>query len=160
MEHPKFMPIYSKTTQYAVSMLTQIAQPGKGKLSSVSYVSRATGISKPTVAKTLQVLVKEGLLDSRKGPGGGFHLAVSPELITLGRIFRAVERKEPFSECAAGLQSCSEDNVCPLHAKWKFVKQELIDFLDSTTLQEMVLAIMDSEVQIVCGKTRIDLQEK
>ncbi len=135
------MPIYSKPTQYAVRMLTQIAQPGKGKLCSVSNVSRATGIPKPTAAKTLQVLVKGGLLDSRKGPGGGFHLVASPELITLGRIFRAVEGKEPFSECAAGLQSCSEENVCPLHEKWKFLKQELIDFLDSTTLQEMASAV-------------------
>ena len=111
------------------------------KLSSVRDISSATGISEPTVAKTLQLLVKEGLLDSRKGPGGGFHLAISPELITLGRILRAVEGKEPFSECIAGLQTCSEDNVCPLHDKWEIVKQELINFLDSTTLEEMVLAV-------------------
>ena len=135
------MAIYSKSSQYAVSMLTQIARSGMEKLSSVRDISSATGISEPTVAKTLQLLVKEGLLDSRKGPGGGFHLAVSPELITLGRILRAVEGKEPFSECIAGLQTCSEDNVCPLHDKWEIVKQELINFLDSTTLEEMVLAV-------------------
>lgn len=135
------MAIYSKSTQYAVSMLTQIARPGKEKVSSVRDVSSATGISEPTVAKTLQLLVREGLLESRKGPGGGFYLVVSPELLSLGRIVRAVEGKEPFSECVAGLQTCSEDNICPLHDKWKIVKEELINFLDSTTLQEMVLAV-------------------
>ena len=139
------MAVYSKSTQNAVNMLTYIAQAGKGKLSSVHDVSRATGIMEPTVAKTLQLLVRESLLNSRKGPGGGFHLAVTPESVTLGRILRAFEGKEPFSDCVAGLQSCSEDNVCPLHEKWKIVKQELADFLDSTTLQEMVLAVETSE---------------
>lgn len=135
------MAIYSRSTQYAVSMLTHIAQSSEDHLSSVHDVSTATGISKPTVAKTLQLLVKEGLLESRKGPGGGFHLVVAPESITLGRIVRAVEAKEPFSDCVAGLESCSDENVCPLHEKWRIVKQSLIDFLDSTTLEEMVLAV-------------------
>ena len=76
------MAIYSKSTQYAVNMLTHIAQSNDDQLCSVRDVSTATGISEPTVAKTLQLLVKEGLLDSRKGPGGGFHLIVAPELIT------------------------------------------------------------------------------
>ncbi len=135
------MAIYSKSTQYAVSMLTHIAQSGMDQLSTVRDVSKATGISEPTVAKTLQLLVRKGLLDSKKGPGGGFQLLVSPELITLGRIVRTVEVKEPFTECLGGLQTCSEENVCPLHEKWKIVKQALIDFLDSTTLQNMVLVV-------------------
>ena len=136
------MAIYSKSTQYAVSMLTHIAQSGEDQLSTVRDVSKATGISEPTVAKTLQLLVREGLLDSKKGPGGVFQLLVSPERITLGRIVRTVEGKEPFTECLGGLQTCSDENVCPLHEKWKIAKQALVDFLDSTTLQEMVLAVL------------------
>lgn len=135
------MAIYSKSTQYAVNMLAHIAHTGEETLNRVRDVSRATGISEPTVAKTLQVLVKEGILGSKKGPGGGFYLAVPPAQVTLGTILRAVEGKEPFSECVAGLQSCSEDNVCPLHDKWKIVKQELTNFLDSTTLQDMAAAV-------------------
>ncbi len=135
------MAIYSNSTQYAVNMLAHIAHMGEETLNRVRDVSRATGISEPTVAKTLQVLVKEGILGSKKGPGGGFYLAVPPAQVTLGTILRAVEGKEPFSECVAGLQSCSEDNVCPLHDKWKIVKQELTNFLDSTTLQDMAVAV-------------------
>ena len=126
-------------------MLTHIAQSGMDQLSTVRDVSKATGISEPTVAKTLQLLVKEGILGSKKGPGGGFQLLVSPELITLRRIVRTVEGKEPFAECLGGLQTCSEENVCPLHEKWKIVKQGLVDFLDSTTLQEMALAVKKAE---------------
>lgn len=135
------MAIYSKATQHAVSMLTHIAMTDANQFSSVREVSTATGISEPTVAKTLQVLVKEGLLGSRKGPGGGFYLAEDTDSITLGRIVRAIEGRELFAECVAGLKSCSEENVCPLHEKWSLMKQGLIDFLDSTTLSDMVLAV-------------------
>ena len=139
------MAIYSKSTQYAVNMLSHIAQLGEKKPSTVHDVSMATEISEPTVAKTLQVLVKEGILSSKKGPGGGFYLASSPDVVTLGSILMAIEGKEPFGECIAGLESCNEENVCPLHDKWKIVKQELIDFLESTTLRDMASAVKNLE---------------
>ncbi len=139
------MSIYSKSTQYAVSILTHIAQSGEEKLSTVRDVSMATGITEPTVAKTLQVLAKKGILGSKKGPGGGFYLMVSPDLVTLGGILRAVEGRELFSDCIAGLGSCHDENVCPLHAKWMTVRQVLVDFMESTTLREMVLTVKKVE---------------
>ncbi len=139
------MAIYSKSTQNAVSILTHIAQSGEEKLSTVRDVSMATGISEPTVAKTLQVLAKKGILGSKKGPGGGFYLVVSPDLVTLGRILGAVEGRELFSDCIAGLGSCNVENRSPLHEKWKVVKQELVDFMESTTLREMALAVKKVE---------------
>ncbi len=108
-------------------------------------MARATGISEPTVAKTLQVLAKKGILGSKKGPGGGFYLVVSPDLVTLGRILRAVEGRELFSDCIAGLGSCHDENVCPLHEKWMTVRQVLVDFMESTTLREMALAVKKAE---------------
>jgi Rrf2 family protein len=136
------MAIYSKSTQYAVNMLTHIAQVGEERFSTVRDVSMATGISEPTVAKTLQVLVKEGILGSKKGPGGGFYLAESPDVVTLGRILRAVEGRELFFDCLAGLGACDDENICPLHGKWKIVRQVLVDFMESTTLREMALAVL------------------
>ncbi len=139
------MAIYSKSTQNAVSMLAHVAQSGEEKLSTVRDVSMATGITEPTVAKTLQVLVKKGILGSKKGPGGGFYLVESPGVVTLGRILRAVEGKNPFSDCIAGLGSCHDENVCPLHGKWIIVRQVLFDFMESTTLQDMALAVKKAE---------------
>lgn len=125
-------------------MLTYIAQAGEKKPSTGRNISTAIGISEPTVVKTLHLLVRQGVLSSKKGPGGGFHLKVSPNRITLGEILRAVEGRELFCECLAGLQSCSEENPCPLHGKWKLAKQELIDFLESTTLQEMIQTLAET----------------
>jgi Rrf2 family protein len=138
------MAIYSKSTQNAVNMLAHIAQSGEEKFSTVRDVSIATGISEPTVAKMLQVLVKEGILGSKKGPGGGFYLTESPDAVTLERILRAVEGREPFFDYLAGLGSCHDENVCPLHEKWIIVRQVLDDFMESTTLREIALAVKKS----------------
>ncbi len=139
------MAIYSKSTQYAVNMLTHIAQSGEERFSTVRDVSMATGISEPTVAKTLQALVKGGILGSKKGPGGGFYLAAPPELVTIGRILQAVDGKEPFLDCLAGRGSCHDKNNCPLHGKWMTVRQVLFDFMESTTLQEMALVVKKAD---------------
>ncbi len=134
------MAIFSVSTQHAMIMLAHLAQ--QEKATTVRDVSKATGISKPTVAKVLHLLVKGGILASRKGPGGGFHVLTPPDRITLGKILRAVEGKELFTECVAGFESCNEENFCPLHEKWEPVKLGLVDFLESTTLQEMASAVL------------------
>lgn len=53
----------------------------------------------------------------------------------------AVEGREPFGECVAGLASCSEDNICPLHERWKGIKVGLLEFLENTKLEDMVRAV-------------------
>ena len=146
------MALYSKSVQNAVTILTYIARRGRGAPRTVSEIAKETGISGPTVAKTVQPLVKRGILDSRKGPGGGFVLALASNEICLGEIVMAVEGREPFTECVAGLASCSEDNVCPLHDKWKVVKVELLEFLENTNLEDMVYAVE----QMIEDKSRLD----
>lgn len=139
------MALFSKSVQNAVSILTQIARNESGRPSTVNEVAEATGISGPTVAKTVQPLVKKRFLQSRKGPGGGLILGLPPELVSLGSIVVAIEGREPFEGCMAGLADCSEENVCPLHDKWKGVKDAILEFLKTTTLQDMVLAIYGME---------------
>jgi DNA-binding IscR family transcriptional regulator len=43
------------------------------------------------------------------------------------------------------LPSCSEENVCPLHERWKPVKTGLHEFLESTTLEDMVRAVTETK---------------
>ncbi|MDA0999081.1 MAG: Rrf2 family transcriptional regulator [bacterium] len=136
------MHIYSKAVENAVCILTRLAQQDSGTVHTVQKISQMTSLSSPTVAKTLQQLAKAGLLVSRKGPGGGFFLNQSPSDVTLKAIVASIEGAEPFSQCLAGLASCSEENVCPLHDKWESTKKSLVRFLETTTLNDMVCALV------------------
>ena len=60
----------------------------------------------------------------------------------------AVEGRELFTECVVGLESCNEENFCPLHEKWGPIKLGLVNFLESTTLQEMTSAILKRNKKI------------
>ena len=150
------MALYSKSVQNAVTILTFIARRGGGAPITVNEIAKETGVSGPTGAKRVQPLVKRGVLSSCKGPGGGFVLALSAKEICLGAIVMAVEGREPFGECMAGLTSCSEDNICPLHDRWKGVKMALLEFMEKTKLEDMVCAVE----QMIEEKNQLDSEKK
>ena len=134
------MSFYSKPTKQAILILTHIADWRNERFYTVRDVSMMTGVSDPTATKVLQMLAKDGLVESRKGPGGGFRLALPPEEVKIFRVVTAMEGGEPFSDCIGGLENCSEANPCPLHEDWKKVKKPLIRFLEETSLLDILSA--------------------
>jgi Rrf2 family protein len=132
------MTIYSKPSKIAVRILSHLASKESGTVHAVRIVAKETGVSEPTVAKTLQTLAKVGLLKSRKGPGGGFILAALPGDVSLARIVSAFEGDNFFPDCIGGLEECSDLAPCPLHDKWKSMKNSLVEFLEDTSLKELV----------------------
>lgn len=140
------MHIYSKAVENAVCILTYLARQQSGSVCTAQQISKLASLSSPTVAKTLQQLAKAGMVESRKGPGGGFCLNEPPEQISLKRIIVSIEGVEPFSNCLAGHSSCEEENICPLHDRWKPVKGVLEGFLVNTTLKDLACAMTQKEL--------------
>lgn len=132
--------IYSKPCEYAIRSLCVLAnQPSRA--AQAREIAQADGIPAPVLAKILQELARKGLLHSRRGPGGGFRLARRAELITLRDVVAAVDGLDPFLECAVGLAECSDDSPCPLHDTWKRLRQQLMNYLESTTVAAMASAV-------------------
>ena len=134
------MSIYSKPAKLAIHILRYIAEQNGEHLCTAHDLALESGVSEPTVAKVLQALAKEGILESRKGPGGGFRLALPPKKISLWWIIEALEGGPPLSGCIGGFKNCSDLDPCPLHDKWKRVKADLVRFLEGTSLQDVVTA--------------------
>jgi Rrf2 family iron-sulfur cluster assembly transcriptional regulator len=93
------------------------------------------------LSKVLQDLVRKGLLESRRGPGGGFRLSRGPELILLRDVVAAIDGLDQFSPCVTGLSNCSDETPCPLHDMWKGMRARLLDSFDAITLAMMASAI-------------------
>ena len=128
--------LYSKPCEYAIRSLAYLAASARPE-ARADQIARAAGLPLPILAKILQELVRKGLLESRRGPGGGFRLARRPELITLRDVVAAVDGLDQFAECAVGLEECSDATPCPLHDKWKPVRAHFLEFLEATTLDVM-----------------------
>ena len=90
------------------------------------------------LSKILQELVKAGLLESMKGPNGGFKLSKKPEKITLIDIIKAIDGLEVFTRCGIGFKKCSDDHPCPIHHDFKKVREKVYELFKKKTLKELM----------------------
>lgn len=86
------------------------------------------------LAKILQDLSRKGLVQSTKGPNGGFYLDAQCLKRPLADIVTAVDGQEIFTGCGMGLKQCSEKNPCPLHKEFKKVRNQITHMLNNTTI--------------------------
>ena len=134
--------IYSRPCEQAIRALAYLAQRSDRRSAQAREIAAAENIPAPVLGKILQELVRKGLLESRRGPGGGFRLARRPELITLRDVVAALDGLDQFLECAVGLASCDDDAPCPLHDTWKGLRSQLLTYLETTNLAAMASAIL------------------
>lgn len=134
--------LYSKPCEYAIRAMAHLALRPERSPAQAREIARAENIPAPVMGKILQDLVRKGLLESRKGPGGGFHLARRPELVTLRDLVAAVDGLDHFLECAVGLERCSDEAPCPLHDTWKELRVHIMSYLETTNLAEMAQAVV------------------
>lgn len=97
----------------------------------------ALGIDSPEhfLAKILQDLGRKGLIQSVKGPNGGFFMTDENMKRPLSDVVEAIDGNQIFTGCGLGLKQCSEKNPCPLHNDFKNIRNELTNMLCNTTIR-------------------------
>ncbi|MFV0228121.1 Rrf2 family transcriptional regulator [Empedobacter falsenii] len=137
----------SKTCEYAVRAVIYIAQQTKdGKRVGIKDVAKGIDSPEYFIAKILQEMVRKNLLQSTKGPNGGFHLDEKDMKNSLAVIVRHFDGDKIFSGCALGLKRCSEKNPCPLHQQFKEIRNTLKHLLETTTINQLVEKLDSQEV--------------
>lgn len=115
-----------------------IAQKSKQQCKvGIKEISKEIDAPEHFMAKILQDVCKSGLLQSLKGPTGGFYLTTDAQQCSLLEIVKAVDGDQLFYGCALGLHSCSEKKPCPLHHQFKAVRQNLYDLLKEAKVGEL-----------------------
>ena len=127
--------VFSKTCEYAIRAVIFIAQKS-AKGAKIGIKEIAEGIDSPVhfIAKILQDLSKRGLVQSSKGPNGGFYIDEAGQKKTLIDIVRAVDGDNIFTGCGLGLKNCSEIKPCPLHNEFKLIRSKIQMTLSSATI--------------------------
>ncbi|HEY4112035.1 Rrf2 family transcriptional regulator [Puia sp.] len=129
--------MFSKACEYAIRSVIYVAQKSRDGVK-VGIREIAKGIDSPEhfIAKILQDLSRKGLIQSQKGPSGGFFLDERSLKAPLADIVRTVDGDEIFTGCALGLRQCSEAKPCPLHHEFKKIRDDLSHLLQNTTVGE------------------------
>ena len=92
-------------------------------------------------------LRRQGIVDSVRGPGGGYCLAKPMEDITVAAIIRAVDEPIDATQCG-GLGNCHDDEPCMTHELWTGLTAHIYNYLESVNLAQLVagqLACQDKE---------------
>src|SRR5262249_36459396 len=101
-------------------------------------VAQEIGAPQNYLAKLLQTLAHEGLLQSQKGRDGGFRLARDSRRISLLDVVEPIEQIGRWSGCIVGRPECSDADPCPIHYRWKSVREAYLKLLQRTTLADLV----------------------
>ncbi|WP_316834263.1 Rrf2 family transcriptional regulator [Pedobacter nutrimenti] len=131
------MGIFSKTCEYAMRSVFFIAhRTASGNRVGIKEIS--SGIDSPEhfLAKILQDLSRKGIVQSIKGPNGGFYMDATTLARPLSDVVEAVDGKSLFTGCGLGLEYCSETNPCPLHEEFKGIRNRIQQMLQQTTIGE------------------------
>lgn len=127
--------MFSKTCEYAIRAMIFIAQKSKDG-NKVGIKEIAKGIDSPEhfIAKILQDLGKRRLLQSAKGPNGGFFLNEEALECSLADIVKVVDGDKLFTGCGLGLKQCSETHPCPIHHEFRSVRMGIQVMLENAKL--------------------------
>ncbi|UCF80282.1 MAG: Rrf2 family transcriptional regulator [Acidobacteriota bacterium] len=136
--------LYSKSCEYSFRALIHIALQGDG-FCMAKNIAKAENIPLYFLAKLLQDLVKFGLLHSFKGPTGGFKLAKPASEISLYDIMQLIDRENLEERCAVGLYGCSDSNPCPIHESWKELREQMLTYLKSMTVEDLARGLTDKK---------------
>ena len=97
----------------------------------IKEIAEYIDASEHTVGKLLQTLVKQNVINSVKGPSGGFYISKEQLKQPIINIVAAIDGDEVFKECGLGLSKCSSAHPCPIHDEYK-VARNLIEELFAT----------------------------
>ncbi len=113
----------SLSCKTAIKAVIYLASKFKsGEKSGIKEIAEYIDASEHTVGKMLQTLVKENVINSFKGPTGGFYINTKQIIQPIINIVFAIDGKEVFNQCGLGLSNCSATQPCPIHEDYKAVR--------------------------------------
>ena len=127
----------SRFADYSIVLLTQLASRPQS-LMQAPELALVTGLTVPTVAKTMKSLTQAGLVQSRRGTKGGYALSRDPSNIPVTEIIAAVDGPIALTECTvdAGFD-CEIEALCPTRTNWRKINEAVIAALDGISLADM-----------------------
>jgi Rrf2 family transcriptional regulator, iron-sulfur cluster assembly transcription factor len=123
--------------RYAVTAMLDLAlHYDKGSVT-LADIARRQGISLSYLEQLFAKLRRSHLVESVRGPGGGYNLAKQPGEISVAQIILAINENIDATRCG-GERNCQGDQPCLTHQLWEDLSGQIYQFLDGITLGDLV----------------------
>lgn len=133
----------SQTGEYALRAVMHLARAERDAPLKIDEIAADLGIPRNYLAKVLHRLAQDGLLESSRGPAGGFQLAVAPGRLPLARILEPFDPIGSEPRCLLGRGRCSDDRPCAAHARWGAIASSVARFFRETTVGDLLDGLED-----------------
>jgi len=122
---------------YAVEGLLALGKKPFGVTMLLRDIALSGKVPETFLAKIFQKLARAGVLQSSRGAIRGYALARRPKDIKVKDIFLAIEGPDLFDRCVFWSDRCAESDPCPMHSRWKRVRQKVMEMMEQTTLADL-----------------------
>lgn len=149
----------SSSTEYATRLMVALARSRGAAAVSAERLSESENVPADFVNQLLLRLKRAGLVESRRGAGGGYALALPPEKVTLAQVLTAVEGSVFEDVCGKyneGDKDCHHQRGCGISPVWRRLGElvegyaggiTLADLLDETGACGRVAALLDKAAE-------------
>lgn len=123
--------------RYAVTAMLDVALHAADRPISLAEIADRQGISRPYLEQIFGRLKRAGLVESWRGPGGGYRLSTDPENVSVADVISAVGEGVDATRCG-GTGDCQDGEVCLTHELWSDLSMQIHLFLSRITLGSLV----------------------
>ena len=124
--------------RFAVTAMIDLGLRQSNGPVTLSAISQRQHISLSYLEQLFGKLRRHALVESTRGPGGGYSLARSPAEITVADIITSVDEPIDATHCGSKENCLGEGLRCMTHDLWAALNVRMVEFLDSVTLQKLV----------------------
>lgn len=139
--------------RFAVTAMLDVALNGRRGPVTLSGVATRQHISLSYLEQLFGKLRKHDLVESVRGPGGGYQLSRAAELISVAEIIYAVEEPMDSTQCG-GKENCRGERRCMTHDLWADLNKTVHQFLQGVSLRHLV------EQQNQAAKNEINIEQR
>jgi len=134
--------------RFAVTAMIDVAMHGGKGPVTLAGVSERQKISLSYLEQLFGKLRRHGLVESVRGPGGGYRLARAANAVSVADIIVAVDEPIDQTQCG-GKENCQDDKRCMTHELWANLNAHIFKFLCSVSLEQLVRQQDKQGVQVL-----------
>ena len=129
----------SSKGEYGVRAMIEIARDYEHAPLPIKVIAQRQNLSSAYLEQIMNTLRRAGLVQSLRGPGGGYVLAGRPDSISIGHILRALEGPVALASCLEpSTESCSQLEGCVARLLWQSLGETIEKMLEKITLQDLI----------------------
>ena len=134
--------------RFAVTAMLDLAMNGGKGPVTLAGISQRQSISLSYLEQLFGKLRRHTLVESVRGPGGGYTLARSLDKLSVADIVTAVDEPLDATQCG-GKENCHDDRRCMTHDLWATLNEKMHDYLSSVTLGDLIAHQQGKPVSVI-----------